>query len=70
MRLRVAPISRFLNRVRKFDSCRGHSRLSCIKLLGPLAIDGLPRKDRGLRTDCRLFLVSIQAMGSSSGLTE
>lgn len=34
-------------------------RRPAIKLLGPLAIEGLPRKTRGLRTDCRLFLVYL-----------
>lgn len=34
-------------------------RRPAIKLLGPLAIEGLPRKGRGLRTDCRLFLVYL-----------
>jgi DNA-binding SARP family transcriptional activator len=41
------------------DESRKQEPRPAIKLLGPITIDGLPRKGRGLRTDCRLFLVYL-----------
>lgn len=34
-------------------------RAVAIRMLGPPAIEGLPRRGRGLRTDCRLFLLYL-----------
>jgi DNA-binding SARP family transcriptional activator len=41
------------------DDRTEHQRSVTIRLLGPPAIEGLPRRRRGLRTDCRLFLIYL-----------
>ena len=41
----------FLNRVRTFDSCRGHSRVSCKKETVSVVAKARPRRRTGSITD-------------------
>lgn len=45
-------------------------RAVAIRLLGPPAIEGLPRRRRGLRTDCRLFLIYLALHPNGAGRDE
>lgn len=47
-----------------------HRSAVAIRVLGPPTIEGLPRRRRGLRTDCRLFLIYLALHRNGAGRDE
>ena len=57
--IRATPAGQLLDHQTDETAEEQHRSAVTIRVLGPPAIEGLPRRRRGLRTDCRLFLLYL-----------